>query len=170
MTGPGRPNPSITHPSIAIAVAAWAPTAGRSHMTKSSVIPTGAERSEAQRRDLFCCSDCTKRSLGCAAPLGGFARDDGINSQTRWPCLQRGTSGVAEIAENKFYVAKSAAEGAEPSAEMPLGAPLRWGSIPGRAAKAGQFKSGKCLSPSSTPGSRRRRTAPAAICSRAAWR
>jgi hypothetical protein len=28
--------------------------------------------------------------------------------------LQRGTSGVAEIAENKFYVAKSAAEGAEP--------------------------------------------------------
>jgi hypothetical protein len=49
--------------------------AGGSQMTKSSVVPTGAERSacpersrrEAERRDLFCWSDCTKRSLGCAA-------------------------------------------------------------------------------------------------------
>jgi hypothetical protein len=35
---------------------------------KTSVIPTGAERSEAQWRDLFCCLDDKKRSLGYAAP------------------------------------------------------------------------------------------------------
>ena len=43
-------------------------------MTKNSVIPTGAERSEAQWRDLFCCHGDKKRSLGYAAlqaaPLG----------------------------------------------------------------------------------------------------
>jgi hypothetical protein len=161
-------------------------------MTKSFVIPTGAERSacpersrrEAERRDLFWCSDCTKRSLGCAAL---WAASLGMTGQMRWPCLQRGTSGVAEIAENKFYVAKSAAGGSRPRipgyralfddgakrrkpAETRFGAPLRWGSISGRAAKIGQFKSGKCFSSSSTLGSRRRRTAPAAICSRVAWR
>ena len=37
-------------------------------MTKNSVIPTGAERSEAQWRDLFCCLGDKKRSLGYAAP------------------------------------------------------------------------------------------------------
>ena len=42
-------------------------------MTKNSVIPTEAERSEAQRRDLFCCLGDKKRSLGYAAPLD-FAR------------------------------------------------------------------------------------------------
>jgi len=47
-------------------------------MTKNTVIPTGAERSEAQWRDLFCCLDDKKRSLG-------FARDDGINRHMRWP-------------------------------------------------------------------------------------
>ena len=34
---------------------------------KNSVIPTGAERSEAQWRDLFCCLGNKKRSLGYAA-------------------------------------------------------------------------------------------------------
>ena len=34
---------------------------------KTSVIPTGAERSEAQRRDLFCCFGNKKRSLDYAA-------------------------------------------------------------------------------------------------------
>ena len=33
-----------------------------------SVIPTGAERSEAQWRDLFCCLADKTRSLGYAAP------------------------------------------------------------------------------------------------------
>jgi hypothetical protein len=42
--------------------------AGLSHLTKTSVIPTGAERSEAQWRDLFCCFGDKKRSLGYAAP------------------------------------------------------------------------------------------------------
>jgi hypothetical protein len=32
-----------------------------------SVIPTGAERSEAHWRDLFCCCVGKKRSLDCAA-------------------------------------------------------------------------------------------------------
>ena len=41
--------------------------AGLSHLTKNSVIPTGAERSEAQWRDLFCCFGDKKRSLDCAA-------------------------------------------------------------------------------------------------------
>ena len=34
---------------------------------KTSVIPTGAERSEAQRRDLFCCFGDKTRSLDYAA-------------------------------------------------------------------------------------------------------
>jgi hypothetical protein len=38
-----------------------------SHLTKNSVIPTGAERSEAQWRDLFCCFGDKKRSLDYAA-------------------------------------------------------------------------------------------------------
>jgi hypothetical protein len=41
--------------------------AGVSHMIKNSVIPTGAERSEAQWRDLFCCPVDKKRSLDYAA-------------------------------------------------------------------------------------------------------
>ena len=41
--------------------------AGLSHVIKNSVIPTGAERSEAQWRDLFCCSGDKKRSLDYAA-------------------------------------------------------------------------------------------------------
>ena len=36
-------------------------------MAKNSVIPTGAERNEAQRRDLFSCPDDKTRSLGYAA-------------------------------------------------------------------------------------------------------
>ena len=36
-------------------------------MIKTSVIPTGAERSEAQWRDLFSCLGDKKRSLGYAA-------------------------------------------------------------------------------------------------------
>jgi len=36
-------------------------------LTKNSVIPTGAERSEAQWRDLFCCLGNMKRSLDYAA-------------------------------------------------------------------------------------------------------
>jgi hypothetical protein len=40
--------------------------AGLSHLTKNFVIPTGAERSEAQRRDLFCCLGDKKRSLDYA--------------------------------------------------------------------------------------------------------
>ena len=36
-------------------------------MTKNSVIPTGAERSEAQWRDLFCCIGDMRRSLDYAA-------------------------------------------------------------------------------------------------------
>jgi hypothetical protein len=35
--------------------------------TKNSVIPTGAERSEAQWRDLFCCFGGKRRSLDYAA-------------------------------------------------------------------------------------------------------
>jgi hypothetical protein len=42
-------------------------------LTKNSVIPTGAERSEAQWRDLFCCFGDKKRSLDYAAPFD-FAR------------------------------------------------------------------------------------------------
>jgi len=38
-----------------------------SHLTKNSVIPTGAERSEAQWRDLFLCLGNKKRSLGYAS-------------------------------------------------------------------------------------------------------
>ncbi len=41
--------------------------AGLSHLTKNSVIPTEAERSEAQWRDLFCCFGDKKRSLDYAA-------------------------------------------------------------------------------------------------------
>jgi hypothetical protein len=37
-------------------------------LTKNSVIPTGAERSEAQRRDLFSFLDDKRRSLDYAAP------------------------------------------------------------------------------------------------------
>ena len=52
----------------------------------NSVIPTGASRSEAQWRDLFCCLGDKTRSLDYAAPLtsqgGGFARDDGIDKGT----------------------------------------------------------------------------------------
>ena len=59
-------------------------------MTKTPVIPTGAERSEAQWRDLFCCLGNMKRSLDYAAPLD-FARGrlaaslgmTGQNSQMR---------------------------------------------------------------------------------------
>ncbi len=36
-------------------------------MAKNSVIPTEAERSEAQRRDLFCCLRDKMRSLDYAA-------------------------------------------------------------------------------------------------------
>ncbi len=36
-------------------------------MIKNVVIPTGAERSETQRRDLFCCLGDKKRSLDYAA-------------------------------------------------------------------------------------------------------
>jgi hypothetical protein len=36
-------------------------------VTKNSVIPTGAERSEAQWRDLVCCLDKKRRSLDYAA-------------------------------------------------------------------------------------------------------
>ena len=68
MTGPGRPTLGKSGhraPVHSDCLAAWAPTAGRSHMSKSSVIPTGTEPldfargrlREAQRRDLFCCSD-----------------------------------------------------------------------------------------------------------------
>ena len=39
-----------------------------SHVTKNSVIPTEAERSEAQWRDLFLCFSDKKRSLDYAAP------------------------------------------------------------------------------------------------------
>jgi hypothetical protein len=42
--------------------------AGLSHLTKTSVIPTGAERSEAQWRDLFYCLGDKRRSLDYAAP------------------------------------------------------------------------------------------------------
>ena len=52
---------------------------GQSHMTKNTVIPTGAERSEAQWRDLFSCLGDKRRSLDYAARWGGFARDDGMN-------------------------------------------------------------------------------------------
>jgi hypothetical protein len=38
-----------------------------SHPTKNTVIPTGAERSEAERRDLFCCFNDKRRSLDYAA-------------------------------------------------------------------------------------------------------
>jgi hypothetical protein len=49
--------------------------AGLSHLTKNSVIPTGAEPldfardrlREAQRRDLFCCFGDKRRSLDYAA-------------------------------------------------------------------------------------------------------
>jgi hypothetical protein len=44
-----------------------------SHETKTCVVPTGAERSEAQWRDLFCCLGDKTRSLDYAAPLD-FAR------------------------------------------------------------------------------------------------
>jgi hypothetical protein len=60
-------------------------------MTKNFVIPTGAERSEAQWRDLFCGFSDKRRSLDYAAPstslgqAGGFARDDGINAITLPP-------------------------------------------------------------------------------------
>jgi hypothetical protein len=37
-------------------------------MTKKSVIPTGAERSEVQWRDLFCHFGDKRRSFDCAAP------------------------------------------------------------------------------------------------------
>jgi hypothetical protein len=55
------------------------------------LIPTEAEPldfardrlREAQRRDLFCCLRDKRRSLDYAARLGGFARDDGINSHVR---------------------------------------------------------------------------------------
>jgi hypothetical protein len=36
-------------------------------LTKKPVIPTGAKRSEAQWRDLFCCFGDKKRSLDYAA-------------------------------------------------------------------------------------------------------
>jgi len=38
-------------------------------LTKNSVIPTGAERSEAQWRDLFCCFGDKRRS-SATPPLG----------------------------------------------------------------------------------------------------
>jgi len=41
--------------------------AGLLDLTKNSVIPTEAERSEAQWRDLFCCFGDKKRSLDYAA-------------------------------------------------------------------------------------------------------
>jgi hypothetical protein len=46
---------SLSHHTSAIDVA------------KNSVIPTEAERSEAQRRDLFCCLQDKRRSLDYAA-------------------------------------------------------------------------------------------------------
>jgi hypothetical protein len=48
-------------------VVAFREPAGLSNVTKNSVIPTGAERSEAQWRDLFCCLDEKRRSLDYAA-------------------------------------------------------------------------------------------------------
>ena len=47
-------------------------------MIKNSVIPTGAERSEAQWRDLFLGLRRQEQVPRLRRPLGGFARDDGI--------------------------------------------------------------------------------------------
>src|ERR1700722_15150297 len=52
---------------------------GLSRMTKNSVIPTGAERSEAKWRDLFLWPHRQEQVPRLRRPLGGFARDDGIN-------------------------------------------------------------------------------------------
>jgi hypothetical protein len=59
--------------------------AGLSHMAKNSVIPTGAERSEAQWRDLFLLPHRHEQVPRLRRPLGGFARDDGINNHMRLP-------------------------------------------------------------------------------------
>jgi hypothetical protein len=59
-------------------------SAGLSHMTKNTAIPTGAERSEAKWRDLFCCIGDERRSFDYAA---GWAASLGMteNHYMRWP-------------------------------------------------------------------------------------